>query len=339
MQTRLLNLLNDISCQRVPMSGLWLVHGDEPVVQDWLIEACRPIWSKNNQLIKRLELSSPKSWHEVLSELSCDDLFASQTALILTGKHKIDPKDKTLMAQLADFAQALKDGTSHHQLIWCLPKQDKKSLATKAIQFFNTHGLIIDANVYDEKTRRELLTFKACELGLNLDNPSWQTLMMATEKNLLGAYQTLQRLSFLSHSPTISPDELKQALVAGADFNVFDLSDALLMGNAPKILAILTHLRHTDTAPSLVLWAVAKELRLMLQLQAGKRADELGIWQSKIHLYTQSAHRTQHISGQWLSQIYATDQAIKGISDANAWGELERLSLMACGIDTKPPHL
>lgn len=332
MQTRLLPLLKDLERQAVPTCGLWLVHGDDALACAWLIDACRPIWSKNNQVIQRMELTSPKSWHDALNELTALSLFDDSTALIVTGKHKIDPKDTALMTSLGAFAQDVKDGNNQNHLIWCLPKQDKKSLASKSIQFFDTHGLIIDAHVYDERLRGELLGFKAGTLGLQLDPHAWQMLMTATEGNLLTAYQALWRLSFLAPDTPVQADTLEQALVAGADFNVFDLSDALLSGNAPKALAILSHLRHTDTAPSVVLWAIAKDARLILQIQAGKHPSSLGIWQSKTHAYAQIAQRTQGMSHDWLTQIYTIDKTIKGASHLNVWGEIERLCLSMCGV-------
>lgn len=332
MQTRLLPLLHDLEKNATSCHGLWLVHTDEPLVVDWLIDGCRSIWLNNNQIINRMELSSPKSWYDVANELSSLNLFGEHTALIVTGKHKPDIKDKTLMTSLNQFAKDVTNGYSQNHLIWCLSKQDKKSLATKAIQFFNQEGLLIDGNIYDEKQRGEFLKFKAQQLGLRLAPNAWQMLLHTTEQHLLSAYQTLWRLSFLPHGDTITTDELEQALVAGADFNVFDLSDALISGNAPKALNILRHLKHTDTAPSVVLWAAAKDVRLITQIQAGKDPATLGIWSNKIHLYTQTAHRTNAISGTWLTEIYALDKIIKGVSTDNVWLGLERLCLKICGI-------
>lgn len=331
MQTRLLSLLAQLD-QPTTVSGLWLVHSDEPLAIQWLIDACRPHWANHHQLIKRTELVSAKSWTEVVNDLDSPDLFGDSTALIVTGKHKIDTKDKALTARLERFAQDVKDNNSQNHLIWCLPKQDKKSLATKAVQFFDTHGLIIDANLYDEKLRGDLLAFKAKKLGLTLDHTAWQMLMSHTEHNLLTAYQTLWRLSFLPHTDMVSMDELEQALVAGSAFNVFDLSDALLHANPSKTLSVLNHLKNTDTAPSLVLWAVAKDARLILQIQAGKNPYELGIWQNKVHLYTNIAQRTQATSSDWLTQIYTIDKAIKGVSDKDAWSAIQTLCLAICGV-------
>lgn len=332
MHSRLLTFFEDIKRNAIPLSGLWLVHGDDLLAVDWLIEACRPTWMTNNHLIKRMELSSPKSWHEVMHELSSLSLFDENTTLLVTGKHKPDFKDKALLSSFTQFAKDTKDGTSCNHLIWCLPKQDKKSLATKAVQFFDTHGVIIDGNIHDERLRGELLRIKSAELGLTLDSMAWQALMSATEKNLLMAYQTLWRLSFLPHAQVVSVDELEQALVAGVDFNVFDLSDALISANAQKTLQILHHLKHTDIAPSIVLWAVAKDVRLILQIQAGKNPSELGIWQNKVHMYTNIAQRTQGVSEGFLHQIYAIDKAIKGVSSKEVWGEIERLCLAVCGV-------
>lgn len=330
MHTRLLPLLQRLDT--TPLVGLWLVHTDDPLAVDWLIDACRPIWANNSQIIKRMELTSPKSWLDVMGELTSLSLFGEHTAIIVTGKHKIDPKDKGVMTALSHFAQDVKNGTSQNHLLWCLPKQDKKSLASKGLQFFETHGTLIDANIYDERTRGELLRFQAKNLGLALDDTAWAMLIQKTEQNLLTAYQTLWRLSFLPHTGTIDSTMLQDALVAGADFNVFDVSDALLAGNGVKLLQILNHLKNTNTAESLVLWAVAKDIRLILQIQAGKNPYELGIWQNKINAYLACAGRTHALSGNWLSELYALDKMVKGISSGNVWLGLERLCLAVCGV-------
>lgn len=325
MQIRLLPLLHELQ-STTAIHGLWLIHSDEPLLIDWLIEACRPIWSNNNQHVKRLELNSSKSWYEVIQALSTLSLFDEKTTLIVTGKHKIDPKDSSIINTLNQFACDAQQGTNHNHLIWCLPKQDKKSLSHPCLKLFATQGMLIDGNLYDERLRSDFLHLKAKELKLSFEHSAWQALMSSTQGNLLSAYQTLWRLSFLS-TGQIGIADLEQALVAGTEFNVFDLSNALLSADTKKILKILQHLKHTDTPPSVVLWAITKELRLLMQLQAGKSPSELGIWQNKHELYLQCAERTKNHSNHWSSQLYETDKAIKGFSTNNAWRELERLCL------------
>ncbi|OPH39013.1 DNA polymerase III subunit delta [Moraxella equi] len=334
MQQRFLPLFHHLKNDNTtPTQGLWVMHSDEPLLHQWLIDACRPQWSANNQLIKRIELSSAKSWLDVVAELNDLSLFGDSTALIVTGNHKPDTK---AIARLTAFADDVAGGHSHNHLIWCLPKQDKKSLATKALKFFDNQGLIIDGNVYNESVRTDILTAKAQELGLILSPDAWQMLLSHTEHHLLSAYQTLWRTSFLyTHGQMIGVDELERSLVDGADFTVFHLSDVILAGDAQKSLAILHHLKRTDTAPSIVLWAIAKDVRLILQIQAGKAPSELGIWQSKAYIYEQTARRLHGQGGRWLSDVYAIDKAIKGVSGKDVWQLLTDLVLSVCGVGAR----
>ncbi len=331
MQQRFLPFFHHLTGDNaIATKGLWLIHSDEPLLYQWLCDACRPHWSANHQLIKRMELTSVKSWLDVVAELNDLSLFGDSTALIVSGNHKPDAKAIT---RLTAFAEDVASGHNHNHLLWYLPRQDKKSLTTKALKFFDGQGLIIDGNVYNEQLRRDILTAKANELGLTLTSEAWQMLLAHTEHHLLSAYQTLWRTSFLHlHGQMIGVEELTESLVDGADFTVFHLLDNILMGNVHKSLSILHHLKRTDTAPNIVLWALAKDIRLILQIQAGKHPSELGIWQSKIYVYEQAARRLSGQGGAWLSEVYAIDKAIKGVSDKHTWQMMADLVLAMCGF-------
>lgn len=337
MQQRFLALAQSLSQAPKQLCGLWLVHSDEPLVLQWLIDACRPSWQAHSQFIKRIELNSPKQWQEAINELSALSLFAESSAIIVTGKHK---PDHDTMDALARFADDVKAGNSSHHLIWLLPKQDKKSQATKAFRLFDTHGTIIDGNIYNEKQRQELLHYWATRLNMTLDTDAWRILMSHTEHDLLTAYQTLWRLSFNHTAPTqstptnIDGDTLMTLLTEGGSFSVFDLSDALIAQNAIQSLKILHHLKQTDTAPSIILWAINKDLQTIAGLQAGKDAQSLGIWRNKENSYYRLSNRLSPQSiNHAISDVYEIDKSIKGLSDANVWRQLERLILGICGVD------
>ncbi|MDO4251405.1 MAG: DNA polymerase III subunit delta [Moraxella sp.] len=329
MQQRFLPLMADLKNKSHHLTGLWLVHGDEPLLFDWLVQACRPHWQTHNQIAKRMELTAAKSWVDVLGEINDLSLFGDENALIISGNHK---PDKTAQAALEKFAQDVRQGHTAGHLLWCLPKQDKKSLATKAIRLFDDCGLIIDANVYNEQTRLDILKLKSAELGLMLSHDAWQVLLSHTEHNLLSAYQNLWRLSYTHANASIDVPALMAVLIDGADFTVFHLSDSVIAGDAQKSLTILNHLKRTDTAPSIILWALAKDARLILQISAGKNPSELGIWQNKIHSYQTATKRTHHAQGRWIQQIYDADKAIKGVSGADVWHKLTELTLSLCGM-------
>lgn len=309
------------------LTGLWLIHGDEPLVQQWFIDKARPLFANHHQHIERIYLNSPKDWNNVITALDSLSLFGEDTALIVQHKQKID---KPLLAKLEQFGHESKKGNNANCLIYQLPKQDKKEQNSSIFKLFLAHGTVIDAHIYDEKTRQQLLDQKAQEFGLVLDNNAWRFLLEHTENNLLPAYQALWRLSDLhpNNSEPLTPQALMQALVSDYQYSIFHLADTLLAGDSRKAVQILTHLHNTDTAPSLVLWAIAKEVRLLLQLKSGKSPSELGIWQSKTALYYNAAQRA--LDEQLLLDIYRTDQSIKGILNENIWRQLEQLCLHIC---------
>ena len=335
----------------VAVVGLWLAHGDEPLLSQWLIDAMRPHWRAQNYAIKRIELVSVKSWQEVLSELGSQSLFDDASALIVTGNHK---PDKAVIAELERFAQDAQTGAHSHSLLWLTPKQDKRAQTSKWFAPFAQYGHVIDCNLYNEQQRQQLLQIQAQQFGLTLSQDAWQLLMSHTEHHLLSAYQTLWRLSYLfapqlmanSDNTTQEVDhpskpltnvaldikDLQAALVSDAQFSVFDLSDAMLAGNSTQVAKIIFQLKATDEPTTLVLWAISKDMRQIMQLMDGQDPQALGIWRSKQGLYQQACRRqSKEQTANWPALLYRCDQAIKGLIHQPAWELLLQASLELSG--------
>ena len=338
----------------VQVAGLWLAHGDEPLLQQWLITALRQHWQQQNYSITRIELTSPKSWQDVLAELGSLSLFDDASALIVTGNHK---PDKTTTAELVRFAQAAASGEQSHSLLWLLPKLDRRAQSAAWFAPFTQYGQVIDCQVYDERARQQILQLQAERFGLRLSQDAWQLLMSHTEQNLLSAYQTLWRLSYLfapklaerqaageahahdTHS-TVVPldiDDLQAALVSDAQFSVFDLSDAMLAGDAKQVVKIFLQLKSIDEPPTLILWAISKDMRHIMALQDGKDPQALGIWRSKQGLYMNAMRRHSPAStAEWSTLIYRCDAAIKGVLRQPAWELLLQAALALTGVSLFP---
>ncbi len=334
----------------IKAAGLWLAHGDEPLLQQWLIDGLRPHWRAQNYAIKRIELISAKSWQEVISELSSQSLFDDASALIVTGNHK---PDKAMIAELERFAVDAQTGAHSHSLLWLTPKQDKRSQSSKWFALFAQYGHVIDCNLYDERQRQQLLQVQAQQFGLRLSLDAWQLLLSHTEHHLLSAYQTLWRLSYLfapqlaasnNEQPNAKNDnatvkdvalditDLQAALVSDAQFSVFDLSDAMLAGNSQQVAKIIFQLKATDEPTTLVLWAIAKDMRLVMALMDGQDAQSLGIWRSKQGQYSQACRRHSIAqTAQWPDLLYRGDQAIKGLIRQPAWELLLQAALELSG--------
>ena len=341
----------------VAVAGLWLAHGDEPLLHQWLSDALRPHWRAQNYAIKHIELISSKSWQDVLAELGSLSLFDDASALIVTGNHK---PDKTVIIELERFAVESKTAASGHSLLWLTSKQDKRAQTSKWFAPFAQFGHVIDCNLYDERQRQQLLQLQAQQFGLTLSQEAWQLLMSHTEHHLLSAYQTLWRLSdlfapeLLAQAPSqentntannsntkpfrpsaniaLDISDLQAALVSDAQFSVFDLSDAMLAGNSTQVAKIIFQLKASDEPTTLVLWAISKDMRHIMALLDGQDPQALGIWRSKQGLYQQACRR-QSIAqvAEWPTLIYRCDQAIKGIIRQPAWELLLQAALELSG--------
>lgn len=331
----------------VAVAGLWLAHGDEPLLHQWLIDALRPQWRAQNYAIKRIELISVKSWQEVLSELGSQSLFDDASALIVTGNHK---PDKAVIAELERFATDAQTGAHSHSLLWLTAKQDRRAQSSKWFAPFTQYGHVIDCNLYNEQQRQQLLQIQAQQFGLRLSQEAWQLLMSHTEHHLLSAYQTLWRLSYLfapelvanSHDATTAATnpknvalditDLQAALVSDAQFSVFDLSDAMLAGNSAQVAKIIFQLKATDEPTTLVLWAISKDMRQIMALLDGQDPQALGIWRSKQGLYQQACRRQSKVqTTKWPALIYRCDQAVKGVVRQPAWELLLQAALALSG--------
>ncbi len=351
MQDTFIQAYPKLQQSSVAVAGLWLAHGDEALLSQWLIDALRPHWRAQNYAIKRIELISVKSWQEVLSELGSQSLFDDASALIVTGNHK---PDKAVIEELERFAQDAQTGSHSHSLLWLTPKQDKRAQSSKWFAPFTQYGHVIDCNLYNEQQRQQLLQIQAQQFGLKLSQDAWQLLMSHTEHHLLSAYQTLWRLSYLfapqlvgdnddsfqegskltqsTSSVALDIKDLQAALVSDAQFSVFDLSDAMLAGNSMQVAKIIFQLKATDEPTTLVLWAISKDMRQIMQLMDGQDPQALGIWRSKQGLYQQACRRQSKIqTAEWPALLYRCDQAIKGLIRQPAWELLLQAALELAG--------
>lgn len=340
--------------QNLNLTGLWLAHGDEPLLHQWLIDAMRLSWRAQNLAIKRVELVSAKTWYEVLGELNSLSLFDDASAVIVTGNHK---PDKAIQEELHSFATQANAGGNQSCVLWLTTKVDKRSKSSKWYAPFAQLGHVIDCNLYNENQRQQLLSIHAQRFGLNLLPEAWQFLMVQTEHHILSAYQALWRLSYLfspqifsspsSESSEVHSDSanqtvmtpvtidvaaLQNALVSDAQYSVFDLSDAMLAGQANQVVRIIEQLKATEEPTPLVLWAISKDMRLIMQLMAGENPQSLGIWSNKQSLYQSACRRqNQQSIADWPDILYQCDKSVKGIVQQPAWELLLQAALRVTG--------
>ncbi|MEJ2686319.1 MAG: DNA polymerase III subunit delta [Gammaproteobacteria bacterium] len=167
------------------------------------------------------------------------------------------------------------------------------------------------------------------------------------EGNLLACAQEIDKLRLLQEPGPIDADAVAAAVTDSARFDVFTLVDSALGGAAARSNRILAGLRAEGVEPVLVLWALARELRVLAamagEVAAGDSADRVltrrRVWDSRKPMLKAALGR--HRPWAWqtlLRQCAGIDRMVKGQAPGNPWDELVQLTMRIAGHAFLPAH-
>lgn len=293
--------------------GAWVLHGQEPLLEQNLIDAFRASWQKQDIERQRYDISSLADWKTVFNALNSLSLFSTQLAIEVHGNIKPD----------ASAIKLLKNYLQHNEqnlLLVVMPKQDSNSLKSSFFQLIDANGVNVSLVANYPKDRQQILGIEAEKLGIRLANDAWQWLEQHHEHNLLAAKNSLMRVSDnFAEVDVIQVDHLYACLQDQSRYSTYDLSDALLQGNLSQSIKIFQYLVVSGEPMSLILWSLSKEMRLLMQLfEQPQNALQIGIWKTKVGLYQQALRR---LSPQtflaWPRLLLRIDASIKGLGHEN----------------------
>jgi len=293
--------------------GAWVLHGQEPLLEQNLVDAFRSSWQSREVERQRYDISSASDWKNVFNALNSLSLFSSQLAIEVHGNIKPDASGLKL---LKSYLQQ----DSDNLLLVVMPKQDASSLKSSFFQTIDANGVNVSLVANYPKDRQQILGIEAEKLGIKLANDAWQWLEQHHEHNLLAAKNSLMRVAdTFAEVDIIQIDHLYACLQDQSRYSTYDLSDALLNGNLAQSIKIFQYLVASGEPMSLILWSISKEMRLLMQLfEQPQNALQIGIWKTKVSLYQQALRR---LSPQrflsWPQLLIRIDAAIKGMSREN----------------------
>lgn len=307
--------------------GAWVLHGQEPLLEQNLIDAFRASWQKQEIERQRYDISSVGDWKTVFNALNSLSLFSTQLAVEVHGNIKPDAAGLKL---LKSFLQH----NEQNLLLVVMPKQDSSSLKTSFFQTIEANGVNVALTANYPRDRQQILAVEADKLGIKLANDAWSWLEQHHEHNLLAAKNSLMRVSdTFAEVDVIQIEHLYACLQDQSRYSTYDLNDALLNGNLAQSIKIFQYLIASGEALSLILWSISKEMRLLMQLfEQPQNALQIGIWKTKVSLYQQALRR---LSPQtflaWPSLLLRIDASIKGLGHENPEHLVQQAIASMCG--------
>lgn len=315
---------------------VYLVSGDEPLL---LQECCDQIRQKaraencNEREIIEGGVSN-FNWQDILHSASNMSLFADRKLIELRlPSGKPGAEGSKALCEYLDIA------SGDDVLLIVSGKIDKQSTNSKWYKALDKAGVTVQVWPVDAKNLPRWLHQRVRNAGMSIDDDALRLLCERMEGNLLAAVQEVEKLKLLAADSKITMQTVTEAVSDNARYNLFDMADNALKGNASVSLRMLYGLRAEGTEPPVVLWALVREIRTLYEAQldcdSGQSAQQAlssrRVWQNRMPLMQAALTRhNTHSLSLLLEQAARADGSIKGFADGKPWDNLSRLVITLC---------
>ena len=314
------------------LKPLYVIHGDALLLSieaaDAIRAAARAAGYGEREV---LTVEQGFKWAELRNSVQSLSLFASRKLVELripSGKPGVEGAQT-----LQDYCGQLNADTV---TIITLPRLDKAAQDSKWFSALAAHAVVIAT---EEIALGALPAWIAGRLKRQNQSTDADTLAFLAERvegNLLAAYQEIQKFALLFPAGSLSFEQVKDAVMDVARYDVFKLSEAMLAGDAARFAHILDGLRAEGEATVLILWALAEDIRALAKVSramqhSGNLASALRdarVWGARQKLVERAVRRfSPAIAERALRQAAHVDKVVKGLRRGDVWDELLQLGI------------
>ncbi|MCF6250532.1 MAG: DNA polymerase III subunit delta [Methylococcaceae bacterium] len=319
------------------MAAVYLISGDEALQSGEAADAIRKA-AKNAGYITRevLSVETGFEWNELSVAANSMSIFADKKLIdlrLITGK----PGTEGAKA-LSNYCQHLPEDTL---LLITSPKLAGATLKTKWFQSIEQAGVVVQTWPLEGADLIQWLQRRAKKRGLLIELDGIKVLASRIEGNLLAAAQEIEKLYILHGESTLSKQAVEQAVADSARFDVFKLTDCVLSGRVSRAIKIVNGLKSEGIAAPVVLWALAREARLLIKIKTALKQGQNKeivfknhrLWDKRKQLVNATLSR---IDIKALEQVlllgYKADQQIKGQEKGDCWETLISVCLLFSAV-------
>jgi DNA polymerase-3 subunit delta len=274
-------------------------------------------------------------WGELLAANQEMSLFGDKKLIELripTGKPGKDGS-----AALQAYARGL---SPDNLTLITLPKLDWQSAKASWVTGLQQAAVYIDIPNIERAALPNWIGTRLAAQGQSADRQGLDFIAERVEGNLLAAHQEIQKLGLLHEPGKLTFEQIHDAVLNVARYDVFKLSEAMLAGDPARLVRMLEGLKGEGEALPLVLWAVAEEIRTLLKLKSGmEEGRPLGvlfkenrIWGGRDRLMEPALRRLSvaRLSSA-LQDAAQVDKMVKGLRGTafagDAWDAMLQLAL------------
>jgi len=335
------------------LKPLYTLHGDEPLLVQEFADALRGAAREQGYTERTVHTVAGAhfDWSEVLASGGSLSLFADKQIIeirIPSGKPGKD--GSAALQQIAERSQ----GDDSTLTLVLLPRLDSMTAKGAWFSALESFGTTVKLDPIDRRTLPAWIAQRLQQQGQRVaDGEEGQRTLQffadRVEGNLLAAHQEIQKLGLLyppgtgDASAALSFDQVENAVLNVARYDVFKLSEAVLGGQALRVQRMLDGLQSEGESEVLVHWALAEDIRSMKRvkdaLSAGRPMPmalrENRVWGVKEKLFERVLPQIGDTTlANLLHAAHKVDGIVKGLKQpdwpADGWQALHRLAGMVC---------
>lgn len=307
------------------LAGVYLVSGDEPLLVGEAADAIRAAARAAGYADRSVFfIDRGFAWDELRHASQSMSLFAERRLFELRIPNGKPDKGAQQLAELA--AQPPPD-------VLCLivtDKLDKKAGDAPWVKAVEKHGVWVPVWPVETAALPAWLRARAQLLKVEIEPSAARLIIDRVEGNLLAAKQELDKLALLANGAPIGAELVLRSVGDSARFDVFQLAEAAAAGDAVRALRVLLGLKSEGVEPTLILWALLRELRGLWQARERERLRSTARGSGWNLAATPSPRALARLKKLPLARLMAqashTDRVIKGLARGDAWSALTGLT-------------
>lgn len=217
-----------------------------------------------------------------------------------------------------------------------LPKIDKQGSATKWFRALEEAGAMIPISPVERTRLPAWIGQRLDSQGQKAAPDTLQFIADKVEGNLLAAHQEIRKLALLYPAGTLSFNQVKDAVLDVARYDIFKLSNAMMTADMIRFSRILEGLQGEGAALPLIVATLAGHIRSLITIRKGldsgkplmQLMNQTRIWGDQQKAVESAVRRfgTQSLVPALLHTA-KIDRISKGIAKGDAWDELLQLGL------------
>ncbi len=335
------------------LKSLYTVHGDEPLLAQEAADAIRATARAQGYTERTVHTVAGAhfDWGEVLAAGASLSLFADKQIVEIRLPSGKPGKEGSVALQ--QISQQSRDNDSTLTLV-ILPRLDKATQSTAWFAALESFGVTLALAPVERNALPQWIAQRMALQGLRVaaGEEGQRTLQFFADRvegNLLAAHQEIQKLALLyppradDAGAELSFEQLEQAVLNVARYDVFKLSEAVLAGQAERVQRMLDGLQAEGVAEVLVHYALSEDIRALVRVKDAMSQGrplpmalrEQRIWGVRERLFERVLPRLSASSlAQLLQSAHLVDGIVKGLKQpdwpTDPWQALHRLANTLC---------